>query len=100
MEAAGTPHLDYYSRTTVVGLALSPCGGSTQLQRETREPGRGPEIESNRARSSRERWYESGTSVKPPPRQHVGHVVVSTVDGSLIHASLQAAALRVGKILD
>ena len=46
-------HTSGLTRTTVIRLALSPCGGSTQLQRETREPRRGAEIESNSAHSSR-----------------------------------------------
>ena len=90
-------HTSGLTRTTVIRLALSPCGGSTQLQREAREPRRGRRSRAT-VHTARERWNECGKNVKPPPhaarrcRRHVGHVVVSTVDSSLIHAGLQAAA--------
>ena len=90
-------HTSGLTRTTDVRLALSPCGGSTQLQRETREPRHGRRSRAT-VHAAPERWNASGKSVKRPPhaarrcRQHVGHVEVSTVDSSPIHAGLQAAA--------
>ena len=60
-------HTSGLTRTTVIRLALSPCGGSAQLQRETREPRRGAEIESNSAHSSRalERMWKECEATAP-----------------------------------